>query len=117
MSLYQIAWGINDAQEDCNESECEVSFMKDNAPKANAKKPIEEYHDINFNVAVMVDEQLDPPQSKLVVMGFPQLTKITYEQLLQFVSRIQFTVPMSIIPTGKKGRPFLRRDPYFNLNH
>lgn len=117
LSLYQIAWGINDAQEECDDSECEVSFMKKNASKTNETEMKDEYHNINFNVAVMADEQSDPAQGKLLVMGIAHLGMGTYEQLLLLVSRIEFTVPMSIIPTGKKEPTFLRSNRYFNLNH
>ncbi|MGD0665222.1 MAG: hypothetical protein ABSA17_05780 [Rhabdochlamydiaceae bacterium] len=98
ISLCEIIWGINDAYEDFADCDNPIQFMK--------KKPSfpekDEYHDINFNVAVTVDEQSEPPNSTLVVMGLTLIGTVSYEKLEKIVSRIEFVVPISFTPPIKK---------------
>ncbi len=118
-SLYQIVWGINDAQEEFADSECEVKFMKNN-PSKNSVEKVEEYHDINFNVAVMADEQQsEPPYSRIIVMGLTHLGTGSYEQLLLLVSRLEFTVPVSFVPSTKKKNSKLKAQHHlhYHTNH
>lgn len=116
VSLHQIVWGINDAQEEFADTDFEVKFMKNNPLKTSTSEQVDEYHDINFNVAVMVEEQLEPPQTKLLVMGFAHLG-MGYEQLLLLVSRIEFTVPVSFVPSMKKRYSTLKTHPWLNISH
>lgn len=111
-SLLHIVWGINDAQEEFSDSALNVKFMKSDPVKAGLN---EQYHDINFNVAVTVDEKSEPPKSKLVVMGLTQLGMGSYEQLLLLVSRIEFKVPISFVPS--KNQPMRQFKDSLGFSH
>ncbi len=116
ISLYEIIWGINDAHEDFVDSGCAVEFMKNKPAKTSASNE-DQYHDINFNVAVTVDEESEQPKSKLIVMGLTQLGTGSYEQLLLLVSRIEFTVPISFTPPLKKKYSDLKNQYWLNYSH
>ncbi len=116
-SLYEIIWGINDAHEDFADSGCAVKFMKNKPSKTNSSDHEDQYHDINFNVAITVDEQSDPPGSQLIVMGLTQLSSGSYEQLLLIVSRIEFVVPISFTPPLKKKHSDLKKQYWLNYSH
>jgi len=98
VSLCEIIWGINDAYEDFANCDSPIQLMK----KKPSSPEKDEYHDINFNVAVTVDEQSQPPNSNLVVMGLTHIGTCSYAELSLLVSRIEFVVPISFTPPIKK---------------
>lgn len=116
VSLFEIIWGINDAHEDFADSGCAIKFMQ-NKPEKNSVPNENQYHDINFNVAVTVDEESQPPSSKLIVMGLTQLGSGSYEQLLLLVSRIEFTIPISFTPPLKEKYSDLKNQYWLNYSH
>ncbi len=116
VSLFEIIWGINDAHIDFADSGYAVKFMQ-NKPEKNSVSNEDQYHDINFNVAVTVDEESQPPSSKLIVMGLTQLGSGSYEQLLLLVSRIEFTIPISFTPPLKEKSSDLKNQYWLNYSH
>lgn len=116
VSLFEIIWGINDAHEDFADSGCAVKFMENKPTKTSAPNE-DHYHNINFNIAVTVDEESEPPSSKLIVVGLTQLGSGSYEQLLLLVSRIEFTIPISFTPPLKEKYSDLKNQYWLNYSH
>ena len=114
VSLFHIVWGINDAHEEFMNGVLHVKFMKSDPVKVGSN---DQYHDINFNVAVTVDELSEPSKSKLIVMGLTQLGMGSYEQLLLLVSRVEFKVPVCFVPSKKNDQSMRKFNDSLGFSH
>ncbi len=94
-SLYEIVWGINNAQERIAEFGSTVESKLTN-----------DYHDVFFDIALtVIEEGTEPPCSRLLVMGLSHLGAGSFEQMLSLVSRVKFSVPLSYINGVKDKYP------------
>ena len=92
-ALHEIILGINDAHEEFYKSPMKVKFMN----RADT-----EFHDVNFNVAIFVEDQA------LSVMSCSHLSSMPYEQLVLLANRIEFKVPISCSSSNFESKYFIQ---------
>ena len=107
-SLYQIVGGIHAAKEKIAAVESGIELIK--TPKLLVEEE-DDHREIYFDVALtVIDEEPEPSQGKLLVMGLSHLALGSFEQMLSLVSRVKFSVPISFVHATRE------KYPYFDLN-